>query len=147
LHPLVAGDVITLPDVTIEVVKTTHTIDSVGYIISSSKSIFGYLVDGVVPPEETINRLKQKQIDLIILEGTLDELVLPEGVKLQNFSIDEAITFWKTLEISECILTHLSCHRWNLNKLIAGFTSSERKAVEKANPGLRFAYDGLKIKI
>ena len=147
LHPVTPGDIIELPDASFEVVKTTHTIDSVGYIISSPNSTYAYLVDGVIPPKETINRLKQKKVDILILEGTLDELILPEGVTWQNFSVNQAITFWKSLSTSNCILTHLSCHRWNIDRLTAGFTSSERRAIEKENPGLIFAYDGLKMNV
>ena len=69
LHPLEPGNFIKLPDVIIEVVKTTHSIDSVGYIITTPNKTFTYLVDGVIPPERTINRLKDIELDLIILEG------------------------------------------------------------------------------
>jgi phosphoribosyl 1,2-cyclic phosphate phosphodiesterase len=147
LHPVTPGDVIDLPDATFEIVKTTHSVDSVGYIISSPNTTFSYLVDGVIPPEETLKHLKQKKIDLLILEGTLDELFLPKGVEWQNFAVYEAISFWKSLDVPKLILTHLSCHRWNMNKLIAGFTSNEREAIEKETPGLKFAYDGLKMKV
>ncbi|GAG68056.1 unnamed protein product, partial [marine sediment metagenome] len=138
IHPIKPGDIIKLPDIMIEVVKTTHSIDSVGYIITTPNKTFAYLVDGVIPPERTIKRLKDIEFDFIILEGTLDELILPEGVQWYNFSIFEAITFWKTLNVPKCILTHASFHSWNINKLIAGITPTERKALEEKNFGLSF---------
>lgn len=147
LHPLNPGDIIKLTDVVIEVVKTTHSVDSVGYIITSPNLKFGYLVDGIIPPEITVNRLKEIEMDFIILEGTIDELILPEGVQWYNFSIHEAVAFWKSLNVPECILTHASFHSWNINRLVAGMTSGERKTFEKKNPGLSFAYDGLRLDI
>ncbi|MHA2269371.1 MAG: MBL fold metallo-hydrolase [Promethearchaeota archaeon] len=145
IHPLNPGDFIELPDATFEVVKTTHSIDSVGYIITTPRKTIAYLVDGIIPPTATIERLKEINLDIIILEGTVDELVLPEGEQWYNFSISEAISFWKTLNVPICMLTHASFHSWNINKLVAGITPSERKAIEDNNPGLSFAFDGLKI--
>ncbi|MFW9901810.1 MAG: MBL fold metallo-hydrolase [Candidatus Thorarchaeota archaeon] len=150
IHLIIPGDIIELPDFVFEVVKTTHSVDSVGYIIKSPQKTFAYLVDGIIPPEKTINRLKENNLDFIILEGTVDELTLPEGETIEdwkNFSITEAVAFWKTLSIPECILTHTSFHRWKINKLLAGLTPEERKDFEKENPGLMFAYDGLKIEL
>ncbi|MFX1457606.1 MAG: MBL fold metallo-hydrolase [Promethearchaeota archaeon] len=147
IHPRNSGDIIKIPDLDIEVVKTTHSPDSVGYIITTSKKRFGYLVDGVIPPERTINRLKEVKLDFIILEGTLDELILPNGVQWGNFSIPEAISFWKSLNIPKCILTHTSFHSWNIDKLMAGLTPSKRKSLEDNTPGLTFAFDGLKISV
>jgi len=150
LHPLKPGDIIRIPDVSLEVVKTTHSPDSVGYIITTPNTTFAYLVDGVIPPKKTIDRLKEINFDFIILEGTVDKLVLPKGQTFQewrNFSIFDAVDFWKTLVIPKCIITHASFHSWNLNKLIAGITPSERKKLEEKNSGLSFAYDGLRIDI
>lgn len=147
LHPIKPGNVIKLPDVSIEVVKTTHSIDSVGYIITTSFNKFAYLVDGIIPPATTIDRLKEAELDFIILEGTVDELIPREGIPWFNFSISEAASFWKSLNVPKCILTHASFHSWNVNKLVAGITPIERKTFEEKNPGLTFAYDGLRIKI
>jgi L-ascorbate metabolism protein UlaG (beta-lactamase superfamily) len=147
LHPLDPGDFIKLPDANFEVVKTTHSVDSLGYIITTPNKTFAYLVDGIVPPEKTIKRLNELELDLIILEGTVDELILPKGVKWANFSISKALSFWKSLNIPNCILTHASFHSWNINKLVAGITPVERRKFENNNPGLIFAYDGLTIKI
>ncbi|MHA2008846.1 MAG: MBL fold metallo-hydrolase [Promethearchaeota archaeon] len=145
LHPIKPGDVIKLPDILVEVVRTTHSVDSVGYIVTSPNKIFAYLVDGVIPPEKTIDRLKEFNLDFIVLEGTVDDLLLPEGVSWVNFTITEAVDFWRTLDVPKCILTHASFHSWIFNELTAGITPSERKTFEKINPGLSFAYDGLKI--
>ncbi|MFX1277888.1 MAG: MBL fold metallo-hydrolase [Promethearchaeota archaeon] len=150
LHPLDPGDIIKLPDANFEVVKTTHSVDSLGYIITTPNKTFAYLVDGVIPPKMTINRLKEIKLDFIILEGTVDKLFLPKGITFQewkNFSIFDAVDFWKTLDIPKCIITHASFHSWNINKLIQGITPNERKELEEQNPGLSFAYDGLKIDI
>ncbi|MFX1567729.1 MAG: MBL fold metallo-hydrolase [Promethearchaeota archaeon] len=150
IHPIIPRDVIKLPDFVLEVVKTNHTADSVGYIIKTPQKTFAYLVDGIIPPKNTIDRLKENNLDFIILEGTVDELNLPEGETIEdwkNFSITEAVAFWKTLNIPECILTHTSFHRWNIDKLEAGFTPKERKVFEKKNPGLIFAYDGLRVEL
>jgi len=145
LHPLVPGDIIDLPGVKMEIIKTTHTLDSIGYIISAASKKFAYLGDGIIPPEDTVIKLKNNNLDFIIMEATLDELILPKGVKWQNFSLKESISFWQSLNIAKCFLTHLSCHSWNIDKLIAGIKSYERKNLEIEYPGLTFAYDGLKI--
>ena len=147
IHPIKPGDIIELHDATLEVVKTTHSIDSVGYIITTPNKTLAYLVDGVIPPEKTIDRLKEFDLDFIILEGTLDELVLPEGVKWFNFFITEAINFWEGLQVQKCILTHASFHSWKNNKLIAGITQQDRKSFVESHSGLSFAYDGLRIEI
>jgi len=104
-------------------------------------------VDGIIPPDESQKKLEKTKLDLLILEGTVDELILPEGVQWYNFSITEAVAFWNTLHIPKCILTHASFHSWNINKLIAGITHQERRSLEKKNPGLLFAYDGLKMEV
>ena len=71
LIPIRPGDIFELPDATWEVVKTTHTEHSVGFIIETAQR-FAYLVDSVVPPAETMARLQS--LDFIILEATMDEL-------------------------------------------------------------------------
>lgn len=144
LHPLHPGDKFKLPDVTWEVVKTTHTEDSVGFIVQSSKR-FAYLVDGVVPPPQTMDRLRG--LDFLILESTVDKLVLQGGEEAVNFSLREAVDFWKRTGIKECILTHLSCHGLIKGKIVSGLSNSERLEYEAKNPGLKFAYDGMRIKL
>jgi len=146
LHPIKPGDKINLPDATWEAVKTTHTPTSMGYIaeLNNGKK-FAYLLDSIVPPPKTIDRLKG--LDFIILEGTLDEMILPEGETWYNFQLADAIKFWKSLNIPSCILTHLSCHKWEIDKLVAGIKPSERKEYELKNEGLKFAYDGLRISL
>jgi phosphoribosyl 1,2-cyclic phosphate phosphodiesterase len=150
IHPIIPGDIIRLPDFVFEIVKTNHTEDSVGYIIRSPQKTFAYLVDGITPPKKTIERLKEINFDFIILEGTVDELILPKGETIEdwkNFSITDAVAFWKTLDIPKCILTHTSFHRWKIDKLLAGLTPMERKEFEKDNPGLLFAFDRLRIEL
>ncbi|UCE96921.1 MAG: MBL fold metallo-hydrolase [Candidatus Bathyarchaeota archaeon] len=144
INPISPGDRFELPDASWEVVKTTHNPESVGYIIESSQRV-AYLVDGIFPPSETLKRLKN--IDLLILEATVDELLQKKGEKWDNFSLQQAIDCWKKIGSKECILTHLSCHSWNKGKLVAGFTESERLEVEAKNPGLKFAYDGMRLEI
>jgi phosphoribosyl 1,2-cyclic phosphate phosphodiesterase len=78
LHPIQPGDRFELPDATWEVVKTTHNDHSVGFIVEAFQR-FAYLVDGVMPPSETLERLKD--LDFLILEATVDELLLSEGEK------------------------------------------------------------------
>ncbi|MFX0038522.1 MAG: MBL fold metallo-hydrolase [Promethearchaeota archaeon] len=150
LYPIMPGDIIELPEFIFEVVKTNHSVDSVGYLIKAHQKTFAYLVDGITPPKKTIDKIKENNLDFIILEGTVDELILPKGVTIEqwkNFSISEAAAFWKTLDIPMCILTHTSFHSWNINKLIAGLTPNQRKTFEDKNPGLKFAYDGLRIEL
>lgn len=144
VHPIRPGDRVELPDATWEVIKTSHTPHSVGFIVEFSQK-FAYLVDGVMPPSETIARLKN--LDLIILEATVDELLLKEGEEWLNFSLQQAIDCWKRIGTKRCILTHLSCHSWNRGKLVAGLTESERLEVEAKNPGLEFAYDGMRLEL
>ena len=142
LHPIEPGDRIALTDATWAVVKTTHTDDSVGFIVETPQQ-FAYLVDGVVPPKETVERLEG--LDLLIVESTLDELRLAEGEQWMNFSLPEAVDFWQTTGIERCILTHLSCHSWKSDRLAAGLPHSERLEYEAAHPGLKFAYDGMRL--
>jgi len=103
----------------------------------------------IIKMSPIIRECKLQNLDFIILDGTVDELILEEGTVEQwkNFSIVDAAAFWKTLHIPKCILTHTSFHRWKINKLLAGLTPKERKAFEKKNSGLSFAYDGLRIEL
>ena len=144
IHGILPGDNLELPDASWEIVKTTHTDDSVGFIVESSKR-FAYLVDGIVPPRKTLKRLKN--LDFIILEATLDELVPKKGEHWSNFSLQQAIEFWKQTGADQCILTHLSCHSWKNGKLIEGLSYDERINFEEKNPGLKFAYDGMHFKL
>ncbi|MFW9882407.1 MAG: hypothetical protein ACFFG0_55805, partial [Candidatus Thorarchaeota archaeon] len=58
IHTLKQDDLFELAYSTIEAVKTTHSVDNVGSIITSSATIFTHLVDGVIPRKRTIDRLK-----------------------------------------------------------------------------------------
>ena len=142
LHPVQPGDTFKLPDAIFEVVKTNHTDHSVGFVVESSKR-FAYLVDGVMPPSETMNRLKN--LDLLILEATVDELLTREGETWLNFSLQQAVDCWKLIGTERCILTHLSCHSWKYSELVAGLSYSERLEYETKVPGLEFAYDGMRV--
>jgi phosphoribosyl 1,2-cyclic phosphate phosphodiesterase len=143
LHPVEPGDVIELPDASWEVVKTKHTDHSVGYVIESSQRV-AYLVDTACPPEATMDRLGD--LALLILDATVDELVLDEGEQeWGEFSLPEAVEFWKEVGAEKCILTHLSCHRWIEGRLLAGLSHSERRGYEERVPNLRFAYDGMRV--
>jgi phosphoribosyl 1,2-cyclic phosphate phosphodiesterase len=144
IHSIQPGDRFELPDATWEVVKTTHTLNSIGFIIESSQR-FAYLVDGVMPPAETLERLKD--LDFVILEATVDELWPKKGEKWVNFSLIQAIKCWKKIGTEKCILTHLSCHSWKNGRLVAGLSDRERREVEAKYPGLNFAHDGMRIKI
>jgi len=104
VHKIAPGDVIELPDSTWEVVKTDHTDHSVGFIVHAART-WAYLVDGIVPPPETAERLPQ--CDLLILEATMDELDETHG---KNFSVQQAVEFWQATGINECILPHYSRH-------------------------------------
>ncbi|MHA2351259.1 MAG: MBL fold metallo-hydrolase [Candidatus Thorarchaeota archaeon] len=139
MHSIKTGDVIKLPDATWRVVKTTHTDDSVGFVVDSGKK-FAYLVDGIVPPPETIEHLHD--VDMLILEATMDFL----DEEWKSFTMKDAIEFWIEMGTPECILTHLSCHGWKDEKLVAGITPQERQEVEERNKGLKFAYDGMRIR-
>jgi phosphoribosyl 1,2-cyclic phosphate phosphodiesterase len=140
LHVVKPGAKVQLKDAAWEVVKTTHTEYSVGYIVEA-KSKFAYLVDGVVPPPETVSRLDG--LDLLIVESTMDSL----DVEWHNFKLDDAVKFWKETGIPKCVLTHLSCHGWKEDQLIAGMTPSERKDYESKHSGLTFAYDGMRVSL
>jgi len=144
LHLIKPGDTFELPDATWEVVKTTHTEESVGFLVESSLKL-GYLVDGIEPPRETAQRLEE--VDLLILDAIADELVPREGEVWFHFSLQQAVDFWKKVGTRECILTHLSCHSWNAGRLSPGLSSSERLEYQASMPGLRFAYDGMRLKV
>ncbi len=140
-HEVTVGDRIELPDATWEVVKTTHTEHSIGFICEGNRK-FAYLVDGVIPPSETIERLDG--VELLIMESTMDSLDVDTWL---SFNLKDAVEFWKTTDIPKCILTHLSCHGWKDGNLVAGLTPEERKACEEDNPGLTFAHDGLRVEL
>ena len=139
LHPVQPGDRLDLPDATWEVVKTTHTDHSVGFIVEAARR-FAYLVDTVEPPPETTARLQG--LDLLVVEASVDELDAKGWV---NFSFQQAADLWQRSGIPECVLTHLCCHRYLGKRWLAGFTPAERRALEAAQPGLRFAYDGMRL--
>ena len=141
VHPIEPGDRLDLPDATWEVVKTTHNEHSVGFIVHCSRT-FAYLVDGIVPPPETVQHLKG--CDILISEATMDHL---DEDHWMNFSVPQAVDFWKHTGIPECILTHLSCHGWRNKQLAAGFSERERASRERAEPGLRFAHDGMRFSL
>jgi phosphoribosyl 1,2-cyclic phosphate phosphodiesterase len=141
IHPIEPGDVIEVPDASWEVVKTTHTDHSVGFIVRARRS-FAYLVDGVVPPDATIRRLIN--LDLVILEASVDEL---DATGWVNFSLNQAVAFWRTLDVRRCILTHLSCHSWKDERLVSGLSESDRKVYEAKMAGLTFAHDGLSVEL
>jgi phosphoribosyl 1,2-cyclic phosphate phosphodiesterase len=143
LHPFEPGDIIELPDAVWEVVKTKHTGHSVGFIVESSQRV-AYLVDTTVPPKATIDRLAD--IDLLILDATVDEIVYREGEpKWNEFSLPEAVEFWRQVGAERCILSHLSCHKWIEGKLTAGLSHSERCEFEEGIDNLQFAFDGMRV--
>ena len=145
LHPVEPGDVIELPDASWAVLKTKHTDHSVGFIVESSQRV-AYLVDTAAPPKATMDRLND--LDLLILDATVDELVLGEGEQKWNeFSLPEAVEFWRQVGAERCILTHLSCHKWIEGKLVAGLSHSERRKYEERFHNLQFAFDGMRVPI
>jgi hypothetical protein len=78
------------------------------------------------------------------MESTMDSLDVDTWF---SYNLDDALEFWKETGIPRCILTHLSCHSWKDDKLLPGLTPKERKVFEDNNPGLTFAYDGLRIEL
>ncbi|MGD2124107.1 MAG: MBL fold metallo-hydrolase [Gemmatimonadota bacterium] len=120
-------------------VKSQHTEDSLGFILTGNRTV-AYMGDGIRPPDETMDRLKG--IDVLIIEASLDEL---DEADWLCQDIASAVEIWKEVACPECILTHMSFHRWRGGNLIAGFTEEERHAVLEQHPGLRMAEDGLRI--
>jgi ribonuclease BN (tRNA processing enzyme) len=141
LHPIQPGDILELPDATWEVVKTMHNEHSVGFIVRCALT-FAYLVDGILPPPETLGCLEV--CDILITEATMDYL---DEDNWYNFSVAQAVDFWNQTGIPECILTHLSCHGWRNKRLVDGFSEEERASYAAALVGLRFAYDSMRISI
>ena len=139
VHSIAPGDVFELPDGTWQVVKTEHTDHSVGFVVKGARK-FVYLVDGVVPPSETLQELPG--CDILILEATMDNL---DEAHWKNFSVRQAIDFWRSTGIPECYLTHLSCHSWQNKSLVTGMSPDERRALEDKHDGLVFAFDGMHI--
>ena len=144
VHGISPGDVIELPDATWEVVKTTHTEESVGFIVSSSRR-FAYLVDGIAPPDKTLERLTD--IDFVILDAIVDKLIPRPDEVWYHFSTSEAMKFWKGLGTEECILTHIACHNYERGEFKPGMSNEERSRLESENPGLKFAYDGMRVRV
>lgn len=145
IHPVIPGDNIQLVDCTWEIIKTQHTSTSIGFIITTSQKRIAYMVQGIEPPDQTIQQLKE--IDILILDATLDELILPKNAGWRDFTISDAIQFWKRIGTERCVLSHLSCHRYVNDHLLAGISPSERSKIESTHPGLQFAYDGLQLQI
>jgi hypothetical protein len=81
-------------------------------------------------------------VNLLITEATMDCL---DESGWKNFSVPEAVDFWRQTGIPECTLTHLSCHGWRSKRLVAGFSEQERQTYAREHPGLRFASDGMRI--
>jgi phosphoribosyl 1,2-cyclic phosphate phosphodiesterase len=139
IRPVRPGDVLDLPDASWEVVKTTHNEHSVGFIVRAGQS-FAYLVDGIVPPPATLARLSD--VDILILEATVDDL---DEAGWTNFTLSQAIDFWRGSKVPRCVLTHLSCHGWKGRRLVPGLTPEQRGELESQMEGLTFAYDGLVV--
>ena len=145
LHPVNPGDVIKTADAAFEVVKTNHTAGSVGYIVESEKSM-AYLIDSDLPPVETVNRVSQ--CDIVVLDATFDKIILhKEAAGWLHFTLDEAISFWKQVDVAECIVSHMSCHSAIEGEVVAGLTASERAEYEEQYEGLTLAYDGLRFEL
>jgi phosphoribosyl 1,2-cyclic phosphate phosphodiesterase len=144
VHPIAPGDVIELPDARWEVVKTTHTEESVGFIVECSRKL-AYLVDGVEPPAQAIEQLAS--LDVLVLDAIVDELIPRQNEIWYHFTTEQALAFWRRLGAKECILTHVSCHNYNKGRLTESLGDRERRELEEKNPGLRFAYDGMRIAI
>ena len=121
-------------------VKTTHTPHSLGYIIEGKKK-YAYLVDGIRPPDGTIEVLKD--IDCLILEASVDEL--DEKENWANLDIAGALEIWKEVGSKEFILTHMSFHSWRGNELISGYKQEDREKIVLENPGLNIATDGMHV--
>lgn len=64
-----------------------------------------------------------------------------------NFSLQQAVDCWKQIGAEKRILTHLSCHSWKNGQLVAGLSDQERLECEAKNRGLKFAYDGMRVKL
>jgi len=141
VHPIAPGDRIAVSDGEWEVVKTNHTDHSVGFVVRGART-WAYLVDGVVPPDETVERLVG--CDLLIPEATMDEL---DQDNWGNFAVQQATDFWRQTGIPECILTHWSGHSWREGELVAGWTEERRTEFEQRHPGLTFARDGMRIEL
>ncbi len=144
LHPVEPGDCLELPDGRWEVVKTTHTPESIGFIFGKKERL-AYLVDGVVPPLETQERLKD--VSVLVLESTFDEIEPPEARQWPNFHAQAAIDFWKKTGIPKCYLTHLACHSFINGLVVAGFSDEKRKELEQAYSGLVFAHDKMRFQL
>ena len=145
LHPVNPGDVIETVDAAFEVVKTNHTADSVGYIVESEKSM-AYLIDSDLPPAETVNRVSK--CDIVVLDATFDDIILSEEeAGWLHFTLDEAVNFWKQVNVPECIVSHMSCHSVIEGEVVAGLTIRERTEYEEKYEGLTLAYDGLRFQL
>ena len=145
LHPVNPGDEIQTVDAAFEVVKTNHTADSVGYIVESEKSM-AYLIDSDLPPTETVERVSK--CDIVVLDATFDAIILSEDAAgWLHFTLDEAVDFWKQVDVPECIVSHMSCHSAINGEVVAGLTAFERAKYEERYDGLTLAYDGLRFQL
>jgi phosphoribosyl 1,2-cyclic phosphate phosphodiesterase len=120
-------------------VKTQHTEDSVGYVFQGERRV-AYLSDGIRPPDESLALLQD--LDELILEATMDEL---DADNWMNLDVSGAIEIWKEIGSPSCILTHMSFHSWRNGALVSGFDDVQRNQILEENPGLRIAYDGMRI--
>jgi phosphoribosyl 1,2-cyclic phosphate phosphodiesterase len=136
--PIQPGSTVRIGGILFEAVKTTHTPVSMGYILEGKKK-YAYLVDGIMPPEETRKRVRK--VDCVILEATMDEL----DAQWMNLDLQGALEVWNELGTEECILTHMSFHSWRDGTLVAGYTESQRRGIEKEHHGLTIAFDGMRV--
>jgi hypothetical protein len=59
----------------------------------------------------------------------------------------QAVDFWRRTGIPECVVTHCSCHAWRGGQLVQGWTQQQRGAFAEAHPHLRFAHDGMRLRV
>ncbi|MHB9034307.1 MAG: MBL fold metallo-hydrolase [Anaerolineae bacterium] len=141
IHPVSPGDTFVLPDARVEVFKTTHNAESQGYLLDRGTR-WAYLGDGVVPPPESLERLRS--LELVFLEATVDDL---DVAHWGNQSLSQAVALWRQLGARRCILTHLSDHKYLQHRLSQGLLSDERAAWAARYPGLEIGNDGLRTRI
>lgn len=141
IHPVNPGDIIKTIDAEYHVVKTNHTAASVGYVVNAGKRL-AYLIDSFTLSQET--RDVVSDVDILVLDALLDKMTVMEDRWL-HFSVDEAVDFWRSTEVENCVLSHLTCHSLVDGKIVAGYSVKERDDYEKQYEGLVFAYDGLRL--
>ena len=95
-----------IEDITIYSVKLIHSVKTLGYVVKHSDRRAAFLFDTKGLPIETMERLKEMKLDLLVIDATYP----PNSATDSHNGVDDAIDIALSLKPRTAILTHIS-HR------------------------------------